>query len=86
MVFQRVWRWQSDTVGKPETSGDRFAPCGMLHAENRRFRDGRMAQQRGLDEEAAVSLIVNGFAKEVLKELPMEFAVDFRRRSPDPRL
>ncbi|MEE9434239.1 MAG: Fe-S cluster assembly protein SufB [Sphingorhabdus sp.] len=34
------------------------------------------AQQRGLDEEEAVSLIVNGFAKDVLKQLPMEFAVE----------
>ncbi len=34
------------------------------------------AQQRGLDEEQAVSLIVNGFAKEVLQQLPMEFAVE----------
>jgi len=33
-------------------------------------------QQRGLDEDDAVSLIVNGFCKEVLKELPMEFAVE----------
>ncbi len=32
--------------------------------------------QRGLSEEDAVSLIVNGFCKEVLKELPMEFAVE----------
>ncbi len=37
------------------------------------------AQQRGLDEEQAVSLIVNGFAKEVLKELPMEFAVEAQK-------
>ncbi len=37
------------------------------------------AQQRGLDEEAAVSLIVNGFAKEVLKELPVEFAVEAQK-------
>ncbi|MEM7081877.1 MAG: Fe-S cluster assembly protein SufB [Pseudomonadota bacterium] len=33
-------------------------------------------QQRGLSEEDAVSLIVNGFCKEVFKELPMEFAVE----------
>jgi Fe-S cluster assembly protein SufB len=33
-------------------------------------------QQRGLDEDDAVSMIVNGFCKEVLKELPMEFAVE----------
>ncbi len=33
-------------------------------------------QQRGIGEEEAVALIVNGFAKEVLQELPMEFAVE----------
>ncbi|HRQ30984.1 MAG TPA: Fe-S cluster assembly protein SufB [Saprospiraceae bacterium] len=33
-------------------------------------------QQRGLDEEQAISLIVNGYAKEVLKQLPMEFAAE----------
>ncbi len=33
-------------------------------------------QQRGMDEDDAISLIVNGFCKEVLKELPMEFAVE----------
>lgn len=32
--------------------------------------------QRGMDEDDAISLIVNGFCKEVLKELPMEFAVE----------
>ncbi|MCZ6506843.1 MAG: SufD family Fe-S cluster assembly protein, partial [Acidobacteria bacterium] len=34
---------------------------------------------RGLDAEDALSLIVNGFCKEVFKELPMEFAVEARR-------
>ncbi|MEC7721655.1 MAG: Fe-S cluster assembly protein SufB [Pseudomonadota bacterium] len=33
-------------------------------------------QQRGLDAEEAVSLIVNGFCKDVLQHLPMEFAVE----------
>ena len=33
-------------------------------------------RQRGLSEEDAVSMIVNGFCKEVFKELPMEFAVE----------
>ena len=33
-------------------------------------------QQRGLSPEDAVSMIVNGFCKEVFKELPMEFAVE----------
>ena len=33
-------------------------------------------KQRGLDAEDAVSMIVNGFCKEVIRELPMEFAVE----------
>lgn len=33
-------------------------------------------QSRGMNEEAAVALIVNGFAKEVLQALPMEFAME----------
>ncbi len=36
-------------------------------------------QQRGIDEESAVALIVNGYAKEVLKQLPMEFAVEAQK-------
>lgn len=35
-----------------------------------------LCKQRGLDAEKAVSMIVNGFCKEVFKELPMEFAVE----------
>jgi Fe-S cluster assembly protein SufB len=36
-------------------------------------------QQRGLSQEDAVSLIVNGFCKEVFKKLPMEFAVEAQK-------
>ena len=36
-------------------------------------------QQRGLNEEQAVSMIVNGFCKQVFKELPMEFAVEAQK-------
>lgn len=35
--------------------------------------------QRGLSEEQAVSMIVNGFCKEVFRELPMEFAVEAQK-------
>jgi Fe-S cluster assembly protein SufB len=35
--------------------------------------------QRGLSEEEAVALIVNGFVKEVLQQLPMEFAVEAQK-------
>ncbi len=36
-------------------------------------------RQRGLSEEDSVSMIVNGFCKEVFKELPMEFAVEAQK-------
>lgn len=36
-------------------------------------------RQRGLTEEDAVSMLVNGFCKEVFKELPMEFAVEAQK-------
>ena len=35
--------------------------------------------QRGLSEEEAVALIVNGFVKDVLQQLPMEFAVEAQK-------
>ncbi|MDF1643254.1 MAG: Fe-S cluster assembly protein SufB [Pseudomonadales bacterium] len=35
-----------------------------------------LCQQRGINSEKAVSMIVNGFCKEVFKQLPMEFAVE----------
>ncbi len=37
------------------------------------------AMQRGLDQEEAVALIVNGFCREVLQNLPMEFAVEAQK-------
>ncbi len=36
-------------------------------------------KQRGIDEEDAVHMIVNGFCEEVFKELPMEFAVEAKK-------
>jgi len=35
--------------------------------------------QRGISEEDAINMIVNGFCKEVFKELPMEFAVEAQK-------
>ncbi len=37
------------------------------------------AMQRGLSQEEAVALLVNGFVREVLQELPMEFAVEAQK-------
>jgi DNA-binding transcriptional regulator YhcF (GntR family) len=42
-------------------------------------RDGILLQQRGIGMEDAVGLIVNGYAKEVLNKLPMEFAVEAQK-------
>ncbi len=36
-------------------------------------------QQRGLDEEKAIALIINGFAREVMEKLPMEFATEAKK-------
>ncbi|MBI1261591.1 MAG: Fe-S cluster assembly protein SufB [Rhizobiales bacterium] len=36
-------------------------------------------RQRGMDEEEAVALIVNGFCRDVLQQLPMEFAVEAQK-------
>jgi Fe-S cluster assembly protein SufB len=36
-------------------------------------------KQRGISSEDAVSLIVNGFCKEIFRELPMEFAVEAQK-------
>ena len=35
--------------------------------------------QRGMDEENAIALIVNGYAKDVLKQQPMEFSVEAQK-------
>ena len=36
-------------------------------------------KQRGLNTEHAISVIVNGFCKEVFRELPMEFAIEAQK-------
>jgi Fe-S cluster assembly protein SufB len=52
-----------------------------MRRPRRKISDDQLfyAMQRGLDQEAAVALIVNGFAKEVLQQLPMEFAVEAQK-------
>jgi len=58
-------------------------PTGMVEHEATTSKIGEdqifYCQQRGLDEEKAVSLIVNGYAREVLNQLPMEFAVEAQK-------
>jgi len=58
-------------------------PTGKVEHEatTSRISEDQMfyCRQRGLDEEETVSLIVNGFCREVMKELPMEFAVEAQK-------
>ncbi|MBI2608929.1 MAG: Fe-S cluster assembly protein SufB [Deltaproteobacteria bacterium] len=50
-------------------------------ATTSKIRDDQLfyCRQRGMSEEDAVSLIVNGFCKEVFRKLPMEFAVEAQK-------
>ncbi len=58
-------------------------PGAMLEHEATTSRIGEdqlfYCLQRGLDEEEAVALIVNGFCREVMQHLPMEFAVEAQK-------
>jgi Fe-S cluster assembly protein SufB len=58
-------------------------PTGQVEHEATTSKIGEdqifYCQQRGIDEEKAISLIVNGFSNAVLKNLPMEFAVEARK-------
>ena len=64
------------------TSRSRTRPRSVEHeATTSRIGEDQLfyCRQRGLSEEDAVNLIVNGFCKEVFKELPMEFAVEAQK-------
>lgn len=58
-------------------------PTGQIEHEASTSKIGEdqifYCQQRGISAEDAVSMIVNGFCKEVLAELPMEFAVEAQK-------
>ena len=58
-------------------------PTGRLEHEatTSKIADDQLfyCRQRGIGEEDAVAMIVNGFCKEVFKELPMEFAVEAQK-------
>src|SRR6201996_3321631 len=60
----------------------RNAQCTFEHeATTTRLSDDQLfyCQSRGLDAEAAVALLVNGFGRDVLQQLPMEFAVEAQK-------
>jgi len=53
---------------------ERYAETSIISEEQLFY-----CNQRGLNQEEAVGLIVNGFCKEVLQQLPMEFAVEAQK-------
>lgn len=58
------------------------ADSNIAHeATTTKIRDDQLfyCRQRGISEEDAISLIVNGFCKQVFQELPMEFAVEAQK-------
>ena len=62
--------------------GARNASSKFEHeATTTRLSDDQLfyVMQRGLSQEEAVQLLVNGFVREVLQELPMEFAVEAQK-------
>ena len=58
-------------VNNPSATLEHEASTSKINAEQIFY-----LQSRGLDMEGAISLIINGFCKEVFQELPMEFAVE----------
>src|SRR3546814_14857624 len=97
----RISDWSSDVCSSDLLLGDQCGAHTVPYIEVRnpsaqieheattsKISDDQLfyAMQRGLDQEAAVSLIVNGFAREVLQQLPMEFAVaDQKLRGISPQ-
>jgi Fe-S cluster assembly protein SufB len=66
----------------PVHRGPRTArPSSSTRPPPRACREDQLfyAMQRGLSQEEAVQLLVNGFVKDVLQELPMEFAVEAQK-------
>ncbi|MCQ2965149.1 MAG: Fe-S cluster assembly protein SufB [Alphaproteobacteria bacterium] len=62
----------------PVMSDECPSACVEHEATTSKISDEQLfyCKQRGLDAEEAVSLIVNGFCKEVMQKLPMEFAME----------
>lgn len=65
---------------QPSAKKDEPSPAGQEATTSKIGEDQIFyCQQRGMKAEDAVNMIVNGFCKEVFRELPMEFAVEAQR-------
>jgi len=81
---------QCDSLLMGDKCGAHTWPCVDCHnrsavleheATTSKISDEQLfyCQQRGIDKETAISLIVNGYAKDVLNKLPMEFAAEAQK-------
>jgi Fe-S cluster assembly protein SufB len=70
---------QCDSLLIGERCGAHTVP--YIESKNSKISDNQLfyCRQRGLSEEDAVALVVNGFCREVLQQLPMEFAVEAQK-------
>lgn len=57
-----------DAIVEHEATTSKISEAQLLYCKS-----------RGIPEEAAVDLIINGYAKDVLNKLPMEFAVEAQK-------
>jgi hypothetical protein len=90
--IDRIIRWNSRLISAVILSGLRKSTFPYIEIDNNSAKVEHEAttskigedqifycNQRGIDTENAVALIVNGYAKEVLNKLPMEFAVEAQK-------
>ena len=79
--------WAGGGVGSSHLHVDVQRPDAQVEHEASTSKIGEdqifYLKQRGLNTEHAISVVVNGFAKEVFKELPMEFAVEAQKLLAD---
>ena len=71
--FELVGIVENDPQRRKEL-GDSFQDVKLISEEQLFY-----LEQRGISRENAITLVINGFCKEVFKQLPMEFAVEAQR-------
>src|SRR3546814_441584 len=90
----RISDWSSDVCSSDLLIGDKCGAHTVPYIETKnrkaiveheattsRISEDQLfyCRQRGLSQEDAVALVVNGFCREVMQQLPMEFAVEAQK-------
>ena len=74
-MIRRSWKYSVSSTSSTTTIFPSAGATTSKISEDQIF----YCNQRGISTEDAVGLIVNGYAKEVLNKLPMEFAVEAQK-------